>query len=376
MLLGVLLHASMPYLFVLFPWAVVDGSRSVSLTLLIYTIHSFRMPAFFLIAGFFARLVLQRDGVGAFVKHRLRRILGPLVVGWIVLYPLVRFLWVWSGVRMVQGADLYQAVVAAFTPPFLGRGLGLIHLWFLYYLLLLYGFAVGIRWVGLKVDRQGKQQQRLDALFLRLLHSRLGIFGLAIPTACALLPMRGWGVDFADRSLWPRAAHLLFYGFFFLMGWWLHRHPTLLATLRNRWGMHVAISSVLLFPITGLLYWIYSLHYDAGFAFRIVYFLLYATISWGFVLGWLGAFERFFHRPNAVWRYLADASYWIYLVHLPLVIALAILLRSWPIGWYIKLPLVLASSLPLLLGSYHIFVRYTGIGIVLHGPRIKTNKIN
>jgi len=69
MLLGVFLHASLPYIHVLFPWAVVDGSRSVSLTLVIYAIHSFRMPAFFLIAGFFARLVFHRAGPGPFLKY-------------------------------------------------------------------------------------------------------------------------------------------------------------------------------------------------------------------------------------------------------------------------------------------------------------------
>jgi len=377
MLLGVFLHASLPYMHVLFPWAVVDGSRSVSLTLVIYAIHSFRMPAFFLIAGFFARLVFHRAGPGAFLKHRAKRVLLPLVAGWIVLYPLVRFLWVWSGVRTVPGADLAPALFAAFTPPFLGRGVGLIHLWFLYYLLLLYVFGLAARWFFVRfLDPNGHRRKSLDTLFERLVRSPLCVLGMAIPTACVLLLMRGWGVDFVDRSLVPRPAHILFYGIFFLFGWMLHRNPSLLSTLRSRWALHVGVASALLVPITGLLYLVYRAHYDAGLGFRTTYFLIHGAIAWGFVLGLLGAFQRFFDDPSSTWRYLADASYWIYLVHLPLVIGLSVVLRDWSTGWYLKLALVLAVSTPLLIGSYHLLVRSTWVGVVLNGRRLPRGSVD
>ena len=56
-------------------------------------------------------------------------------------------------------------------------------------------------------------------------------------------------------------------------------------------------------------------------------------MMWGFVLGFLGLFTRFCQRPNAWGRYLADASYWIYLVHLPVVIALQIMVARWALPW-------------------------------------------
>ena len=44
---------------------------------------------------------------------------------------------------------------------------------------------------------------------------------------------------------------------------------------------------------------------------------------------------------NATIRYVADASYWIYLVHLPIVAALQVLVGKLPWHWSIKFPLIL-----------------------------------
>ena len=35
--------------------------------------------------------------------------------------------------------------------------------------------------------------------------------------------------------------------------------------------------------------------------------------------GSLGLFLRFVRNESAGWRYLSDSSYWVYIVHLPLV---------------------------------------------------------
>lgn len=378
MLLGVFLHASVPYIRVGFPWAVVDSSRSVSLTLVIYVIHAFRMPAFFLIAGFFARLVFQRAGLGTFLRHRTQRILLPLVVGWIVLHPLMRALWVWSGVRAMPDAssrDLITALSTVFAPEFLLRGLGLIHLWFLYYLLLLYAAFLAARAVFVRCDSRRRIRRDLDGYFVRLAASVAAPFLLAVPTTWVLMMMKGWGVDFVTRSLVPNPAHILFYGLFFAFGWMLHRNPSAIGALRDRWPVYLGVAAVLLVPLGWQLYLIHTLHYAAGPWFRLTYFLLYGTLAWSLVLALLGAFQRFFDQPSAWWRYLADASYWIYLVHLPVVVCFSVLLREAPWPWFVKLPLVLLASVPILVGSYHLIVRGTWIGVVLNGRRLPLRKL-
>lgn len=373
MILGVFLHASMPYIHVGFPWAVVDPSRSISLTLLIYAIHSFRMPAFFLIAGFFARLVFHRDGSSTFLRHRIKRILLPLVAGWLVLHPIVRALWVWSGVRAMPDAsvaDLHLALGIAFSPDFILRGLSLMHLWFLYYLLVLYIAFLAARWLFTLLDPSARLRSRIDAFFRSVVASPLAPIAFALPTTAILLLMRGWGVDFVERSLVPRIAHILLYGTFFTIGWLLHRNPPSVNALRRRWLLHSATAVASLVPLTAMLYVIYSTKTQTGPWFRVAYFGLYALLTWSGVLALLGIFQRFFDQPRWWWRYLADASYWLYLSHFPLVIALSVLLREWSVPWFVKLPAVLSISLPVLLASYHLMVRATWIGVFLNGRRL------
>jgi ABC-type multidrug transport system ATPase subunit len=68
-------------------------------------------------------------------------------------------------------------------------------------------------------------------------------------------------------------------------------------------------------------------------------------------------------------RYVADASYWIYLVHLPLVAALQVWVGDWPLHWSVKYPLIVLTALALLLLSYHWLVRDTPVGQLLNGRR-------
>ena len=86
LLAGIVLHAAMSFFL---PIPVRDASSSTALAVAFYVIHAFRMSLFFLIAGFFGRLLLERRGVRGFVKDRAKRILVPMVAGWAVLAPAV-----------------------------------------------------------------------------------------------------------------------------------------------------------------------------------------------------------------------------------------------------------------------------------------------
>jgi hypothetical protein len=95
---GVMLHATMSFLPGLGAqgWPISDNSPSVTLGLAFYVIHIFRMTTFFLIAGFFGRMLLHRGGVRAFVSNRSTRVVIPLVVGWIVFFPMIATALVWG----------------------------------------------------------------------------------------------------------------------------------------------------------------------------------------------------------------------------------------------------------------------------------------
>src|SRR4030095_15967394 len=91
MLVGIYLHAAVAYsAYGSWPWkaGAFPGISDVSLGLL----HAFRMPVFYVLAGFFAALLYERRGPRGFVRNRVIRVLVPFAVGWAVLFPLVKVL--------------------------------------------------------------------------------------------------------------------------------------------------------------------------------------------------------------------------------------------------------------------------------------------
>src|SRR5436190_2071248 len=87
LLLGIALHATMSFLpgFRELSWPISDVETSTSMGVFFFVVHIFRMATFFLVAGFFARLLFHRLGPGGFIRNRLRRIALPLLA----FFPLV-----------------------------------------------------------------------------------------------------------------------------------------------------------------------------------------------------------------------------------------------------------------------------------------------
>ena len=139
MLLGILLHGSLPYfsrmLGIEFMWPA-DDDQSLSLLLLFDFIHVWRMPTFFLLAGFFAHLLLERRTTIEFIANRLKRIAAPLVIFGSLMALLLPAIWIYGW----KGSISVETILGSFD-----KGLELDssgdlvgHLWFLYYLLIMY----------------------------------------------------------------------------------------------------------------------------------------------------------------------------------------------------------------------------------------------
>jgi peptidoglycan/LPS O-acetylase OafA/YrhL len=99
--------------------------------------------------------------------------------------------------------------------------------------------------------------------------------------------------------------------------------------------------------------------------------LLQAAYAWLMSFGCLGIFRRWMSHPSPRVRWLSDASYWLYLSHLPVLFVLQAPIRSWPVSSYVKFSLTCSLCTILLLLVYHWCVRETWIGVLLNGPRKK-----
>ncbi len=383
LLLGVVFHAAESFEAGHTAWAIVDPSSSTILHLFRHASHSFRLEIFFLIAGFFAHLLYHRRGWREFARNRCSRVLVPFVAGWCVLYPMVVLIWIWGGTKSgnwemlgipaeVRHLAPWQLWIGFFFTFQFVQKFNLTHLWFLHQLLAIYVlFLIGrgafIRWA----DAGGGIRRRIDGWFARVMVSRWPVLWFTLASLPMLLMMDSWNVDTPFNSLIPHLPTTLLFGWFFLVGWLLHRQPALLGPMGRRWGTHLCIGLLLVLPSRYAGQWAYQLGWMAQHAawVRVAHSVLYGLMMWSLVLGFSGLFIRRAASPSPFWRYVADSSYWIYLVHLPLVVSLQVWLAHVNLHWTLKFPLILLIAVPLLFLSYHFLVRSTLIGQQLNGRK-------
>jgi ABC-type multidrug transport system ATPase subunit/peptidoglycan/LPS O-acetylase OafA/YrhL len=372
LLLGIVFHCGFSFIPGLFPgiWAAVDSQPSTAISALLFTAHIFRMSLFFFLAGLFAHMLFQRRGAAGFWLDRARRIAAPLIVGWVVLYPALSAVWIWGLTKSFGGR---LPALPANMPPAPFGAFPLTHLWFLYYLLLLYGVVVGVRSAVAALDRQGRTARALDGLIRVLVRSGSAAPLLGVPLCLVLYLQARWimwlGVPTPDQSLIPQLPALVAFGTAFAFGWLVQRQLDLLQTWARLWPIHLVAalgaSAACLVLAGASPKWVPA----APGRLTLEFACCYCLALWCWVFAITGVAVRFLAGESRARRYLADSAYWLYLVHLPLVAAIQVVVAPWRLHWAIKFPLLVGATLTLLLLSYHLLVRFTWIGELLNGRR-------
>lgn len=99
--------------------------------------------------------------------------------------------------------------------------------------------------------------------------------------------------------------------------------------------------------------------------------VLQAVFAWLMTFGTIGLSRRLLSRESKMLRYISDSSYWLYLIHLPLVILAQWLVRDLPFPAFFKFTSIIVVSSAFLLLTYEYGVRYTLIGRLLNGSRTR-----
>ncbi|OZY83735.1 hypothetical protein CBP51_20310 [Cellvibrio mixtus] len=372
LLLGIVFHASISFLPVFIGWAVMDISTSPLVSVFMMISHSFRLELFFLLAGFFSHMKYHREGIARFLQSRTIQIVIPLIVSWFLLRSLLISGWIMGTESMRGEVHILPAVTAGFAtlcdlPENFLVGT---HLWFLYYLLLVsLGLVLMRSLVCMHNTTKKELTQLTDTLIRWLCRSPFAIVVLAIPTATCLWFMNNWGMDTPDKTLIPHIPVSFIYGGFFLFGWLLHRQMPLIEHFtRLTWGKFALCSSAIIatYLLASFEMKLAHPHYQllkSGFVFS------YAIMMWSLVSLTIGLFRHTLDRPNNAIRYIADSSYWLYLIHLPIVIWLQITFAELPLHWSIKLITICAITIAISLMLYDLLVRSTFVGAMLNGKR-------
>ena len=235
MLLGIVLHAALPYIPGIEAFWPADESSSYLLTTIFQFIHMWRMPAFFILAGFFANLVISRKSWSSWWGNRLLRIGLPIMV----FFPLMGLTlpWIFKFGETGEFTFFYSNV----GQPF--------HLWFLWHLMIFviitalfrlpYLLSVkvldGLNKIGL--DFVGKVFRALGAFLSGiLLRSR---FPVVLIVVCAIINVYGWGELIPN----PLAT-----GLYFVVGYSLYSNSSLFTFLTKHWKYYLAVG-IVVFPL-------------------------------------------------------------------------------------------------------------------------------
>ena len=87
--------------------------------------------------------------------------------------------------------------------------------------------------------------------------------------------------------------------------------------------------------------------------------------------GLIGLFRRFMSGARFRVHYLSDASYWMYLAHLPLVFVAQGIVARLGLPALVDFVVVCVAVTAVLLVAYRYVVRYTFVGRLLNGRRTR-----
>lgn len=367
MLLGIVLHASIAYKAKPHRnWIYDESFHSWAFSFIYFCIHSFRMPLFFVVAGFFCRLLYLKVGERAFIKHRWKRVGIPFIGAMVLIVPFSLIPYKVYFLTWKMKVPLETAVQSACKEIVSFNGLA--HLWFLYDLLLFYVVVVLL----MRLYKYG---------FLRHTMTHINHYWMKVKLSNPLLLLLPvillWLCMLPDNELFPitdtyviprRFTNLVYYGMLFFAGWLLHKRQDMFGAMIHHQAKLLvggAVACVLTFYLE------YREVVDHGTPGWYLLKLLAALEVVLVVTGSIGFFLKFFKNESRFWLYVSDASYWVYLVHLLVVTTMQFLLLDSAVPGLLRFPLVLLVTLVLTFISYHWFVRYTFIGTLLHGPRKK-----
>ena len=353
LLMGVLLHVLMLFL------EPFDGSEPrLGASIIFIWIHTWRMPLFMLLAGFFTALSIQNRDVGNYAINRLIRLGVPILILWAVIPEID------EGTNDIfKLPELISWLLHDI--PFTLR---LDHLWFLYYLLIFYGVLLLLKRITPMVF---KFITDYELSFFR-------IFVFWLPILILLSPLnKPTGGIFGDIPTTfgeVKLGSMLFMASFFLIGIQIQKSVRFLEQLQQKRFWLPSLMIVSLIPI-GLLGW--GGMKDEPFVFSSVFEMWIANGLSGIaalllVLSIMGFAMNYVLSSGPTLSWLIKLSYPIYLFHLMFVISVSGTLMYLGVNDWIVTLIGFAAGI---LGSviiYYAIVSWTPLDWVFNG--YKTSK--
>lgn len=361
LLLGIPFHISEIYR-VAGGFFLDSPDHSFAASLISGLVHSFRMPAFFLLSGYFAGMLMERQGPQRWLRGRSVRLGVPLALTTVSLGLLELVLINYFG----RGMGWTEAMAASLGTP----ALWIQHRWFLVTLLM---FCVTLVIVAPLAPRVPLLWGRLaeSPRTVRWVTAGFWIFLLLVPfAAIAAAKLAGdWLVH--SPVLKEYAFYYARYVTFFLAGYVLYLLPDGLSrfTSIGKAGTACALAALAVYLAT------YFAFYPAGQELPELIRLsgIAAEAITGFLVArlffaWMRAI---LDRESRTVAYLVDGSFCIYLVHGVFFVAFAGPFLAIPLNPVFEMAVINVLTIAACLLSYEIARRVPLLGWPLNGGPFK-----
>lgn len=365
MLLGLVIHTALTYGSMDYgiAWSLKDPNNSFAFDVVVLLIHAFRMPVFFVAAGYFAALLFYKKGPKVMMMNRVKRILFPFVLGVLIVYPLVVFAFVYTwaafdGATPPLDTALSVMVSGGFLP------LNVAHLWFLCFLMMFAIIGWGLGMAFKKNTVFTKSINKAFAYIFRNFWTRTLCMSLLL-----FICLYWMGSPYIKNNVtWNiDPATFVTYLVFFGAGWVLYRTDNL-ESLKSyplwQLGVAIVLFFVSLFSPWPAEAWVLT----AQTALSAIYSSL-------FIFGFTALFLTYFNFYSPRLGYIMDSAYWVYIIQLPIVAFIPGLLVefAWPSA--LKFAITLSVSSIICFVTYKYFVRGRFIGMLLNGKVHKKRKL-
>ncbi len=351
MSLGIVLHA----IFQFVPYRPVGNSADEVLGATVELIHGFRLPLFFLLSGYFMAMLVARRGLARTVGQRALRIGVPFGIAVLTIIPLLD----WTGTKVytwiiTEGRfDFSRAVEDSGNDE-----IDLAHLWFLWFLLIYVAlFAI------LVLIARG-----VRSVWPRLVLPRwLGTVAILVLFASPVITEATTAIEEfgppTENSWTPGIGILTYYLAFYFFGALLYGRSSTdagpaISRPGRRWPILLGVGIGGFYPIgVGVT------------SIPVISAIAQVAYAWVMAFGLIGLFRMAFAKERFWVRYASDSSYWLYVVHLPVVFALqgVFTFTDWP--GVVEAALITVLTVSSMLIVYAVAVRYTPLGWLLNGRR-------
>ena len=218
----------------------------------------------------------------------------------------------------------------------------LTHLWFLYQLLLIYVAVIAVRGIVARLDPAQKLRGLVDKAVTALdAHDDRACSRSGLPVAAALMSLPIWfywqGIPTPDQSLIPQIPASVGFGTAFAFGWLVHRSSDALAGHRARAGSRNLVLAIARHRLAAAHHARHARWRSRASPRRCTRWCSASRCGAGCSDSPAPRCASCLTTAPAR-RYIADASYWIYLAHLPVVAAFQVWVGHWPLHWGVKYP--------------------------------------